>query len=416
MHHLLHPTTQSRRQPIGQRGVSLIEALVALAVMAFGILGVVGVQLTLRNNGDVAKQRAQAVRIAQEAIEEWRSFTVLALPPGPTPHTRSYAMIATAASAAVPSSMTGTTNTAYEITRAVTTTADPPSKSVQVTVGWPDRTGAMQSVVLTSRIAGILPELSGSLSVPARSLNNQQLRGRNSAIPVTAVDLNDGSNTSTFTPPGAATGITWVFNNTTGLITSLCNPFPGSCTPSSATLLSGFVRFTFGTSPPNGANAEFPTTPTPTSPFTFDIEVHTAVPPATVTPATLPSATSVVLCYEQFSSAWVAYHCAVPLPAAPATAWNGTTVMTGLTLATTVASDTDATHFRVCRYTSAPDNATVVSNVEHPLSYSNVSTSLINQNFLLIQAGNGSVVFACPGDDTTTPFISGNTLPHQPAS
>ena len=59
------------------RGVSLIEALVALAVMAFGLLGVVGMQATLRFNADVSRQRAEAVRMAQEKMEEMRAFGVL---------------------------------------------------------------------------------------------------------------------------------------------------------------------------------------------------------------------------------------------------------------------------------------------------------------------------------------------------
>ena len=60
-----------------QRGVSLIEALVAMAVMAFGTLGVLGVQTTLRLNADIAKQRNEAVRIGQETIEAARSFELV---------------------------------------------------------------------------------------------------------------------------------------------------------------------------------------------------------------------------------------------------------------------------------------------------------------------------------------------------
>ena len=59
------------------RGVSLVEAMVALAVMAFGMLAVVGVQSTLRLNGDIAKQRSEATRIAQETLEKGRSFQVI---------------------------------------------------------------------------------------------------------------------------------------------------------------------------------------------------------------------------------------------------------------------------------------------------------------------------------------------------
>ena len=61
-----------------QRGVSLIEALLALLVMALGMLGMVGVQSSLRHSSDVAKQRSEAVRIAQLEVERWRAFTALA--------------------------------------------------------------------------------------------------------------------------------------------------------------------------------------------------------------------------------------------------------------------------------------------------------------------------------------------------
>ncbi|MBL0296205.1 MAG: prepilin-type N-terminal cleavage/methylation domain-containing protein [Betaproteobacteria bacterium] len=64
------------------RGVSLVEALVALAVMAFGMLGLIGVQSTLRLNGDTAKQRSEAVRIAQSRLDDLRAFSVLPVTAG----------------------------------------------------------------------------------------------------------------------------------------------------------------------------------------------------------------------------------------------------------------------------------------------------------------------------------------------
>src|SRR3990167_8768909 len=65
--------------PLRHRGVSLVEALIALAVMAFGMLAVVGVQSTMRLNSDLSKQRTEATRIASEEIERLRSFTSVAL-------------------------------------------------------------------------------------------------------------------------------------------------------------------------------------------------------------------------------------------------------------------------------------------------------------------------------------------------
>ncbi|MBK9362618.1 MAG: hypothetical protein IPM99_16590 [Rubrivivax sp.] len=57
-----------------------------------------------------------------------------------------------------------------------------------------------------------------------------------------------------------------------------------------------------------------------------------------------------------------------------------------------------------------------MTNVEHPLNYLDLTESLINQNFLVIRAGDGATPFDCPADDAATPLINGNTWHHQPAS
>lgn len=64
------PATVSLRR---QRGVGMLEVLVALLIVAFGALGYAGLQLTaLRNSGD-ANDRAHAAMIAQDAIERIKS-------------------------------------------------------------------------------------------------------------------------------------------------------------------------------------------------------------------------------------------------------------------------------------------------------------------------------------------------------
>ena len=59
------------------RGISLIEAAIAVAVMSIGILALVGVQTTLRFNNDLARQRVDASRIAAQEVENLRFFTTL---------------------------------------------------------------------------------------------------------------------------------------------------------------------------------------------------------------------------------------------------------------------------------------------------------------------------------------------------
>src|SRR5262249_50680759 len=73
-----HSCAQGRnRSGSGQRGFALLEALVAFAVMAVGVLGTIALQSTLRYSGDIAKQQSEATRIAQAEIERLRAFATL---------------------------------------------------------------------------------------------------------------------------------------------------------------------------------------------------------------------------------------------------------------------------------------------------------------------------------------------------
>ena len=155
-----------------RRGVALIEALVALAIMAFGMLGVIGMQATLRFNADASKQRSEAVRLAQEEIERWRDFSVLASTPGKA----AFDDIASTAPATV--ALPGNSNATYTRTTTVAAAVagDPLLKKVTVTVSWLDRRAASSTVTLTTVIAGIAPELAGSLGIPGDRAATQRPR------------------------------------------------------------------------------------------------------------------------------------------------------------------------------------------------------------------------------------------------
>ena len=56
-----------RRKPAA-RGFMLIEALVALLIFAFGVLGLVGLQATMTKAQSTAKYRADAAFLAQQVI------------------------------------------------------------------------------------------------------------------------------------------------------------------------------------------------------------------------------------------------------------------------------------------------------------------------------------------------------------
>jgi type IV pilus assembly protein PilV len=56
-----------------QRGFSLIEAMVAIVVMALGILGILGVQLRTLTDTQTGVRRAQAIRLIEDLSERTKS-------------------------------------------------------------------------------------------------------------------------------------------------------------------------------------------------------------------------------------------------------------------------------------------------------------------------------------------------------
>ena len=413
-------------------GVSLVEALVALAVMSIGMLALVGVQSTMRLNSDLAKQRTEATRIASEEIETLRSFQsvpVVAGQPG-----ISYDEIADRAVANyVPPGGIG--NTSYRVVRNVTDLVGSQQKIVSVQVLWTDRTNQPQTVTLDSAISATAPTLGAVLVVPHRESPSSRRRGRHVSIPVDAVDQGDGS--SRFVPPGSV-GVAWYFNNLSGVMQA-CDDLGASCVL--ATLVSGTVRYHLADaatdSTLDGADAERPQGPARNlAPGPGAMAMVSAVNGAALT------------CYAaSFDAAALAagppvhYVCAVT--AADVSGWGGQINPVPVNAdSSLVVFANDAANVRACRYTpdlpstddlgttanEADPNGEFIANADHPKKYcmerprnagegglactgKRVQGNLINQNFLLIQGDR-----SCPSETGgTDPLINGNTQQHLPA-
>lgn len=422
-----------RRRPPIRRGVSLIEAVVALAVMAFGMLAYVGLQSALRFNSDVAKQRAEAVRLAQEAIEHWRAY--VAVEQDSTLVDRDAAEL----SASLPAETITPANTNTVFTRTLTVSpataaSEPRMKTVVADVSWLDRNGDQQSVRFSTVIAASPPELVGTLAVPAGGSPLRRPQGRSPNIPQVAKDLGDG--TSAYKPLGAPGGlVAWVFDNATGLIVGVCNSVTteqsqltaadvSSCIGNvNGVALSGFVRFATGLVQPTAADSENPTG------TALNLSVS----------LTLTSTGHPAPGYQCFADAptteaaaglvvAVPYDCAVFFQTGFEPLWSGISLVvpepfTTLPVWTIAANadDADSSRYKVCRYTPATSDAVTVANALHPRNYADVKPSdlLRNQNFLVIRAGDGTTPFQCPADVDADPaagdLVNSNTLLHQPA-
>lgn len=376
-----------------QLGVSLVEALVALGVMAFGILGIAGIQSSLRTNSDIAKQRSEALRVAQQLMEDRRGFQSLDVD-GATP---SFNGIVT-------ESLGDLVGTNATFSRSVTATDANTGrvKNLIVTVQWTDRAGEVQRVELRSSIAGNTPELSGSLGTAAPGGTQRLPQGRHPGVPRGAADL--GGGTSKFLPPGGA-GQYWIFSNTTGVILERCDA-SDVCITGKALLLAGFVRFSTGNTQPGSSDAELPASPVVPGlgAYVDQQQPFSQLVDCFVDPSTFAGA--------------VAYYCAVPITDDTPN-WDGRSLIAGIALASSD-GDADASKYRVCRYTRDLAHTAVgsgtppMANRDHPRDYVKVDSALTNQNFLVIKAGDDSTAFSCPDDDTSTPFINGRTYKHQP--
>ncbi|MFO1220482.1 MAG: prepilin-type N-terminal cleavage/methylation domain-containing protein [Burkholderiaceae bacterium] len=412
------------------RGVSLVEAMVALAIMGFGMLAVVGVQATLRLNADIAKQRSEATRIGQEAMEDLRAFKVVETTAGQT----AFADITPTAA----TNVTGlSTNTTYRISRAVVDYTAPPSKALSVTVAWNDRSGQPQQVVLRSVVAAAAPALSGTLAVRRDAAAGGPTRrplNRHPTIPVQAREIGGGK--SAFVP-GGQTRYILVFNNLTGAITGVCDrpywdPAPtndslvaadvASCDNNfQGQLLSGYVRFWRDRSGPEltAANAEDPAGPALR--LSMELTLTSTGHASGSFCIDDASATSTALFNQTL--AFVSYFCAIRSNADAL--WSGTTAVeaqdtntAGGTIDWSITAvdspSTTAPTFRVCRYTPAASDGDTVPNRDHPRNYADVSGNLTEQNFFVIPTNKH-----CPTDVAANPsagdLINSNTLQHQPA-
>jgi hypothetical protein len=408
-----------RSFPIRHRGVSLVEALVALAVMSFGMLALVGVQSTMRLNSDLAKQRSEATRVASEEIERLRAFTSVAVVAG-QPDVSYDEIASRTVDSYVPPDAIG--NATYRVVRTVTLVPGTRQKIVTVQVQWVDRTNTQQTVTLDSVISGTAPVLGALLGVPPVGSPTNQRSGRHVSIPIDAVDQGDG--TSRFVPPGAS-GIAWYFNNLSGVM-RVCNAEGDADTCVTGTLVSGVVMYHLSSTQPSGADAENPQGPA----------LNLAAGPNALALAAPVGTGTVARCYaDHWAAAELAarhgvnYYCAV-IPS-QVSGWGGRLNPRPVdSLGTPVTFSTSATDYRSCRYTTdlpsdADPNAEFTLNADHPKTYcmekpgtppagevctgKRVTGNLINQNFLVIR-GN----LSCPADDSSTPLINGNTRPHQP--
>lgn len=208
-----------------QRGFSILEVLITLVVLASGLLAIGGLYSKIMNGSAAAKERSEAVVLAEKKLEELR-----------------YALYSSIASGSDSvNAVTGSGSSAnFSRSWSVTSSASPAYKTITVTVSWTDSRNQSQSAVLTSRISGIAPTRSGELiaTVSGNSSGTGSGTGTN-----TGTDTGTGTDSGTGTGSGGETG-TGTGTDTGTTVTTCSTSYSVTATSSSSTISGSPVSCT----------------------------------------------------------------------------------------------------------------------------------------------------------------------------
>ena len=349
------------------------------------MLAIARVQTQLRLNADVARQRSEAVRLAQEDLGAAARLRRARGAPGVR---ASYATSPTP-TRTVDAASGDASDTAYLVARRIDAAATPHAKNAPVTVGWTDRSGSDAAGRAGVGDRGQRPGLSAARwRWPQRHAGQCARHGRSVRIPLAAKDL--GRRPQRIQAGRRRHGRVRVRQPHRRSVTGRCTGVDpatatrdltcaslGACDTHVGHLLSGMVRFA-SASPPDPAQANdlppaltmaltlsggsYPLAPScsvealKTVSYIAAGSLHVEAVPIAATPASLglPG-------WTETGERFVAYHCVV-YPAASGQ-WSGRTTLVpaGWTIGT------GPLDRRVCRYASDLDGSGAIdANLEHP--------------------------------------------------
>jgi prepilin-type N-terminal cleavage/methylation domain-containing protein len=355
-----HRARRARRR---SHGFSLIESLIALVVTAFGLLAIAGIGMKLTHSEDVARQRGEATRLAQEKIEELRSFTQMATAPG----VNAWETLGGASTSdSIGDSADYHSNTTFQRSWQVLDSASDPWRRVQVTVAWTDRVNSAPQPDTTLSFSSIIsktdPFDSGALGFPLPGNTTiKRPKNRNLNIPVPAVDLGNGQSVVQLNSNFAV-----VFSNDSGYVVLTC-PFVvdsaedlSGCTQTNAYILAGYISLNGTSSFPTGLLIN-----------TLELS-NTAGVTCSLADALDQNSGAAIAGYKY-------YLCVISVPAAGAS-WSGTLRLGGAGLAA-------GTNYLVCRFQYASASG-ISANQRNVQAYAGVGESLDNQNYVITTASS----------------------------
>lgn len=340
------------RSPV--RGTSLVEALIALVVMAVGMLAALGLQARLRGHADEVRQGLVALQLAQQTLDDAQADWALndTGPPSPQ-HTT-----------------VEREGARFDVRRTVSAIGTS-GWALQAEVRWDGRSGPEQALLQHVLGAGGPSLWAALVEGPLGGSPQWASPTGHAGIPPQAQRL---SPQRLWLRASATARWGWLIESHSGRVTHTCESSgepdlarlaqadAALCTPQSqpSVLVSGHVRLSRAGSA-DEADDEVP-----------DLGVQLRL---TSEPHLSPP-----VCTVQRQRTVVDYQCAVLLRSPslqdPSAYWSGRTDLTGLPFG-------DG-GFRVCRHTGDRNGNGEIDNDEHPASYRRVQASLRHQHFLLV--------------------------------
>jgi len=339
-----------------QRGFSLIEAAIAMLVVALGVLTLGATYLKLSRGEDVAKQKGEATRLVGDKIEAMRAYTQITAGAGVV----SWNGLASGTDRIE-------SNTTFTRTWTLGGTSADTLRPLAVTVSWNDRTGEAQTISMSTVVSRTDPADSGALGFPLPANTTlKRPKNRNLNIPVPATDLGNGE--SAFRLPN--TNFAVVFSNETGYVVKSCSLASGvttislgdlgNCSDATAYILAGYLSLNSLSSFPSSLTIN-------TSGLSGAASVTCSVSDA------IDQSTNAAIAGYKY------YLCVVSVPSAGA-AWSGSIKLASPGL-------NSGSNYLVCRF-QFPPAAGISDNQRNVQPYSGVAESLDSQNYVITDASS----------------------------
>lgn len=335
-----------------RRGFALIEAVIAMLVVAVGLLILGATFLKLARAEDVAKQRGEATRLVEERIEAMRSYTQI---------TAANSVVSWNGLASGSDSFES--NTVFNRSWTLGGTSADTMRTLQVTVDWTDRSGEAQTISMATVVSRTDPSDVGSLGFPLPANTTlKRPKNRNLNIPVPATDLGNGE--SAFRLPN--TNYAVVFSNETGYVVKSCSLDAdvstitlddlSNCSDASAYILAGYISL-------NSLSS-----------FPASLAINTGgISGASAVNCSISNAVDQTT--GSTLSGYKYYLCVISVPSAGA-AWSGRVKLAAPTL------NTGGTQLLVCRF-QYPTAAGASANQRNVQAYDSVTESIDSQNYVL---------------------------------